>query len=228
MTKRLLRDHGIATPEFVLVEKPSDIAFVQMAMPLFAKPVAEGTSKGIGADAKITSRAQLTEVCERLLREHDQPVLVERYLPGRELTVGILGTGKHARAVAALEVRTVDATEPGIYTYLNKEEWQTRGIEYVVVRDALADAACAVSLEAWRALGCRDGGRVDLRQNDAGELEVMEVNPLPGMHPTHSDLPIMCGQIGMAYDELIGAIVESASERLDDGRIARRELLCAS
>ena len=65
-----------------------------------------------------------------------------------------------------------------------------------------------MALAAWRALGCRDGGRVDLRCDAAGQPQFLEVNPLAGLHPDHSDLPIICTLAGIPYDELIGRIVE--------------------
>ena len=70
-----------------------------------------------------------------------------------------------------------------------------------------------MALAAWRGLGCRDAGRVDLRA-DAGDIpNFMEVNPLAGMHPKHSDLPILCTLVGVTYRELINIIMESALSR---------------
>src|SRR5690606_36161307 len=80
-------------------------------------------------------------------------------------------------------------------------------------RQAAADAE-AISLQAWRGLNCRDAGRVDLRADAAGRLQVMELNPLPGLHPEHSDLPILCTMRNVSYRELIGGIMRSAEERL--------------
>ncbi|MCH5373902.1 MAG: D-alanine--D-alanine ligase, partial [Planctomycetes bacterium] len=70
-----------------------------------------------------------------------------------------------------------------------------------------------IALQAWRALGCRDAGRVDLRSDAYGRPHVLEINPLAGLHPTHSDLPMLCQQLGLAYEELIDRIVRSAMER---------------
>lgn len=213
VTKRVLRDAGVATPEFWVVESLADLAQVPDGSVLFAKPIAEGTSKGVGADARIETRAQLESVCRRLLDKFREPVLVERFLPGREVTVGVLGTGAKARTVAALEVILKDAAEPLVYTYKNKEECEEL-VEYRLADDAFARASEELALRAWRALGARDAGRVDLRANAAGGPEVIEINPLPGMHPEHSDLPILAGLAGMEYRALVEAIVASASERV--------------
>ena len=122
MTKRVIRDLGIPTPAFAVVESPEEIAGVQLPFPLFAKPIAEGTGKGVTAASKITSRAELEGVCLTLLETFRQPVLVEAFLPGREFTVGIIGTGAEAFAPAVLEVRFLEKAEQEVYSYINKED----------------------------------------------------------------------------------------------------------
>jgi D-alanine-D-alanine ligase len=213
-TKRVLRDAGLPTPRFVEVTAPADLAALDLRFPVFAKPVAEGTSKGIGADNKAADLPALREVCRRLLARYQQPVLVEEFLPGREFTVGILGTGPRARAIGALEVTVLGDGDREIQTFRNKEECE-RLMAYRLVTDPLAADGCVLALRAWRLLGCRDAGRVDLRADADGRLQILEINPLAGLHPNHSDLPMLCTQLGMDYVELISAIVDSARERLD-------------
>ena len=121
MTKRVVRDCGIPTPDFAVVETEADIAGVALPFPLFAKPVAEGTGKGVTPASRILDRDGLRTVCAALLRRYRQPVLVETYLPGREFTVGIVGTGAEAEALTAMEVILKDNAEPGAYSYVNKE-----------------------------------------------------------------------------------------------------------
>jgi D-alanine-D-alanine ligase len=72
----------------------------------------------------------------------------------------------------------------------------------------------AMAVAAWRALGCRDGGRMDIRCDGQGRPSFIEVNPLPGLHPQHSDLPILCGHAGIPYIDLIDHIVSSAGRRV--------------
>lgn len=213
MTKRVVRDLGIATPDFAVIETPADIARVKLPYPLFAKPVAEGTAKGIDARNKIKTPAELDAICRRLLSDYRQPVLVETYLPGREFTVGIVGTGEKARCVGTVEIVLLGTAEPEVYTYVNKEECEDR-VRYDLVRGEMADAAEALSLAAWRGLGCRDGGRVDVRADANGVMNFLEVNPLAGLHPAHSDLPIICTAARIPYVELIRMIVDSAIERV--------------
>jgi D-alanine-D-alanine ligase len=215
LTKRVLRDGGLPTPDFREVHAPADIDAIDLPFPLFCKPLAEGTGKGIDGASVVRTPDQLRATCERLLATFRQPVLVETYLPGRELTTGITGTGAAARVVGTMEVILNDRAEQGAYTYTNKEQCEDR-VEYrlVTAADPVVREAEAVSLAAWRLLGCRDGGRLDLRCDAAGHPQLMELNPLAGLHPEHSDLPIICNLIGLPFDELIGRIVDSAAARL--------------
>ncbi len=212
MTKRVLRDVGVPTPDFALVESPKDIERIRLPFPLFAKPVAEGTGKGVTPESKITSKEGLVRTCRRLLDEYRQPVLVETFLPGREFTVGILGTGDRARPVGVMEVELKAEAEKDVYSYVNKERCEELVI-YRLYDGPEAREAEDVSIRAWRGLGCRDGGRVDVRADAKGRINFMEVNPLAGLHPVHSDLPILWGLGGGKYLDLIRQIMESALER---------------
>jgi D-alanine-D-alanine ligase len=213
MTKRVIRDLGIPTPDFAVVETASDCGQVNLPFPLFAKPVAEGTGKGINASSKIGSKEVLRTVCEDLLRTFNQPVLVETYLSGKEFTVGVVGTGKSARAVGCIEVVLKGDAEPGSYSYWNKKMYEEL-VEYRLVEDGMAQKAVEVALASWTGLGCRDGGRVDLRADVNGLPHFLEVNPLAGLNPIISDLPILCAMKGMSYKELISQIMESALSRV--------------
>lgn len=213
MTKHVVHDLGIPTPEFTVVETTSDIDGVRLPFPLFAKPVAEGTGKGIDASSKIMTRKDLDSVCRNLLAAFDQPVLLEAFMPGREFTVGITGTGEDAEAVGAIEVLLRKDAEPGAYSYTNKKKFE-EFVEYRFVNDEIAQKAIEVSLAAWRGLGCRDGGRIDLRADAQGMPRFLEVNPLAGLNPLISDLPILCNLAGMSYEKLIGRIMESALRRV--------------
>ncbi|MBU2499179.1 MAG: D-alanine--D-alanine ligase [Proteobacteria bacterium] len=212
MTKHVIRDLGIPTPDFCVVEEISEVDRVDLPFPLFAKPVGEGTGKGISAASRIANRESLALVCRRLLKTFEQPVLIETFLPGREFTVGITGTGRHATAIGVIEVLLQEDAEPGSYSYTNKKEFE-KLVKYSLVEDLPAEKAKEVALAAWRGLGCRDGGRIDLRADAAGTPHFLEVNPLAGLNPNISDLPILCTLAGMTYRELIAKIMESALAR---------------
>ncbi len=213
VAKQVLLERGIPTPPFALVERAEDAARVDLPFPLFVKPVAEGTAKGIHARSKVADRTALAEECARVIATCRQPALVEAFLPGREVTVGITGTGEKAAAIGTLEVILKPLAEADSYTYKNKEYCEEL-CEYRLAGGPFAAEAERLSLAAWRALGCRDGGRIDLRAGPEGKLSVMEANPLPGLHPEHSDLPILCTKVGIPYPELIRRIVASAAERI--------------
>lgn len=215
LTKHVLRDLGIPTADFAVVESESDIGTVELPFPLFAKPVAEGTGKGVRPESKIQSRSELNSVCRELLAKYGQPAIVERFLPGREFTVGIVGTGRLAAAIGVLEVVLRREAERHAYSYVNKERCEEL-VEYRLAEDRTAKRARKLALAAWRGLGCRDAGRVDLRADASGMPNVMEVNPLPGLHPEHSDLPILCTLRGISYRELIAGIVHSAMDKVTE------------
>lgn len=212
MAKHVVRDLGIPTPDFAVVKSPADIARINLPYPLFAKPVAEGTGKGVTPTSKIREAAALDQVCRELLATYRQPVLVETYLPGREFTVGIVGNGETARAIGIMEVILLEKSEPEVYSYHNKEYCEEL-VEYRKVGDPEAQEAIAVALAAWHALDCQDGGRVDLRSDAAGRPNFIEVNPLAGLHPEHSDLCIIASKFNITYQELLGEIVQAAMRR---------------
>jgi D-alanine-D-alanine ligase len=214
MCKQVARASGIATPDFAVVASVVEAEAVDLPPPLFVKPVAEGTSKGIDDTSVVNDRAALVQRCADLLRRFAQPVLVERFLPGREFTVGILGTGGDATALGTLEVVLRATADAKVYSYRNKAQWQQLVDYRLLERGALRDAVESLALATWRCLGCRDAGRVDVRLDAAGEPALIEVNPLAGLTPGHSDLPILADLLGMEYRELIRAILACALKRL--------------
>jgi D-alanine-D-alanine ligase len=218
LTKTVLRAAGLPTPNWHVVREIADLNKFNLLFPVIAKPIAEGTGKGIDAASKVKDEASLQTACRRLLATYHEPVLVERFLPGREFTVGVLGTNRDAAAIGTLEVLLGPNAEPDVYSYNNKEQSEAL-MSYRLVRasdDPQVAQAEALALAAWRAVGGRDGGRLDLRCDAEGQPQLMEINPLAGLHPTHSDLPMLCTAVGMEYVELIERIVESARLRIAD------------
>ena len=213
MAKHVFRNIGIPTPDFVEISTIEEIDKLCLSYPLFAKPLAEGTGKGIDGNSKIHNKKELLTVCRRLLQTYKQSVLIETYLPGREFTVGIVGTGNKSRSVGIVEVILKDNAEQYAYSYVNKEQCEEL-VEYKPVNDELARQSEKIALTAWQGLGCRDAGRVDLRVDRNGVPNVMEINPLAGIHPKHSDLPIICTFYGISYVSLFELILDSAMERV--------------
>jgi len=213
MAKRVVRDAGVPTADFALIERIEDAAKIALPFPLFLKPVAEGSGKGVGARSKVEDTASLKRVAAELLARFDQPVLVETFLPGREFTVGILGTGRDAHVLGVTEIVPRRGYVGAGYGYENKDTGWEDKVEIVSASGHEAVAAGDVALAAWRALRCRDGGRVDTRCDGAGRPHFIEVNPLAGLRPEHSDLCFIADFAGLSYQGLIGAIMASFFKR---------------
>ncbi|MCA1755902.1 MAG: hypothetical protein LC649_00355 [Bacteroidales bacterium] len=213
MTKRVVRDAGIPTADFRVVNSPAETEDFDLQFPLFAKPLAEGTGKGIDGNSVISTPEELRDVVTDLLKRFNQPVLVEKFLSGREFTVGITGTGSNASPTGIMEIILNDKAEKEVYSYLNKEECDLY-VNYAAPEREIAERCEKVALDAWRLLECQDGGRVDIRCDERGNPNFIEVNPLAGLHPVHSDLPILSRLNGIPYTELIGRIMTSALEKL--------------
>lgn len=215
LAKTAVAREGIPTPTFAVVAREEDLLAHGLPYPVFVKPVAEGTGKGVTPASIVETPAALQQHGTELLRRYQQPVIIETFLPGREFTVSLLGTGPQARILGTLEIVLLEQAEPGVYSYVNKEFCESL-VEYRWVRpeedDEVARAE-AFALRAWRALECRDAGRIDLRSDGRGVPNFLEANPLAGLHPSHSDLPIVANAMGFPYLDIIRSIVDSAALR---------------
>lgn len=212
MTKRVVRDCGVPTPDFAVIEKIEDAAKIDLPFPLFLKPVAEGSGKGINAKSRVTNRDELKNTAADLLQKFGQPVLVETFLPGREFTVGITGTGPDAEVLGVSEIRQKENYVGHGYGFENKNYWEDK-VDIRLAEDEAAEAAGEVALAAWRALRCRDGGRIDIRNDAHGKPNFIEVNPLAGLRPDYSDLCFISNFKGIPYQALIGKIMEAFLKR---------------
>lgn len=216
MTKRIIRDAGINTPDFFIVRSEEDLALFPSSLkyPLFVKPVAEGTGKGISKKSQAGSSKGLQTVCRQLLKSYPGGLLAEEYLPGREFTVGITGTGTKSKAVGIMEIVYSHTDAGNIYSLNTKTNYEEL-VTYALPEQEVYDACADLALRAWNLLGCRDGGRIDIRYDRNGDPSFVEVNPLAGLDPVHSDLPILAYRHGYTYSGLIREIMESALERIN-------------
>ena len=218
MTKRVIASHGLRTAPFAVVERANDLARIDLPFPLFAKPAFEGSSMGIRATSRVTDERALAAEVTRLLRDYAQPVLVETFLPGAELTVGVLGNGTGAWALGTMEITPRDGnTADFVYGLETKRDFRRAVTYHSPARTASLAAVFQserIAVEAFQALGCRDVARVDFRLDAAGLPNFVEINPLPGLSPTTSDLVILANLVGETFESLIGRIVEAALRRL--------------
>jgi D-alanine-D-alanine ligase len=224
--KETLSFHGIPTPRFAVVENLADLdeRTFSLELPLFIKPLHEGSSKGITDGNLCRDRDHLLAQTKFLLENYHQPVLVEEYLPGQEFTCGVLGNGDEA-TVLPLVGMNFEALPKGalpIYSYDAKFVWDRpeRPLEIfqcpAKISRELQSAIERVVLDAYRVLGCRDWARIDVRLDGAGNPNVLEVNPLPGILPDPADnscLPKAARAAGIGYDELIQSCLRFAAAR---------------
>jgi D-alanine-D-alanine ligase len=213
LTKLVLKESGIRTAPFKVIHKPEDINQISLDFPLFIKPVAEGTSKGIDGYSIIENPLQLKKSTAYLLEKFNQPVLVETFLPGREFTVGILGSGDDCKAIGAMEILLNEHTPHPIYSYTVKKDWE-KYASYKIAEDQVAQECVETAEKVWKLIKAKDAGRIDFRVDAQGKPNFIEVNPLAGLNPTYSDLPILAGLKGIEYDQLIEGIMKSALSRI--------------
>ncbi|HUU24071.1 MAG TPA: hypothetical protein VMW68_00685 [Methyloceanibacter sp.] len=223
MAKRLVRAAGVPTPEFAVAGTADDVADWD-AFPAFVKPLAEGTGKGCEAGSLVHDRHGLDQAVALITGRFQQPALVERFLSGREFTVGIVGNGTQTRVLGVCEILLKAEAEANIYSLHNKELCEDL-VTYARADDAEALLAGIRALAAYKALDCRDAGRIDFRSDENGEPYFLEANPLAGLHPGHSDLPILAAQNGIAFVALIGMILDAGLARYDLQRPGGERLL---
>ncbi len=212
VAKRLVRDAGVPTAAFAVVERPDDARKIGVGFPAFVKPLAEGTGKGCAGRSRVVNASELEREAARLIAAFAQPVIVETYLPGREFTVGIVGTGASAEIIAVMELLVGASYDGGVYGFVNKQDFGPH-LALKLADDPEAKLAGTRALAAYRALGCRDVGRVDLRSAVRGGPQFLEVNPIPGLTPGFSDLAMLTEMAGRSYDWLIRRILAEAAGR---------------
>lgn len=233
-TKEILSHHRVPTAPFLLLESVDDVQRLLRGgtdltapselMPLFVKPVHEGSSKGITERNFVRSAAELEAQTVALLETYEQPVLVEEFLPGAEFTCGVLGNGAGARVlpIVGMDFGALPDGAIPIYGFEAKWVWDRpdRPLDIfecpAPVPDALREAIEKVVLRAYRVLGCRDWSRVDVRLDADGVPNVVEVNPLPGILPDPADnscLPKAARAAGLGYAALIQSCLHHAAER---------------
>lgn len=237
MTKRVLAYHRLPTPPFQVFERISEPLDPDMEFPLFVKPSREGTGMGVSADSIVNSEEQLRQQLRRLFERYDQSVLVERFIEGREVTVGMLGNltspvawrlpddeeaprisrGLHFFPPLEVDMSRYPAEEAGVYTSRIKTEW-AEDFHYLCPAPLTAEEVEELNwltAATFRVTGCLDVARVDFRldANDNNKPYILEINPLPGLNPGYSDLCIEAQAGGWTYEELVNGILDEAIER---------------
>ncbi|AKU91101.1 D-alanine--D-alanine ligase family protein [Vulgatibacter incomptus] len=229
LAKRMVRTHGILTPQYFLMQTGKEKLPRDLRWPLMVKPVAEGSSKGVISKSVCDTEAELREVARELAAKYRQHVLVEEYILGREFTVGLLGE-RRPRALPPMEIVFLDKSMKNpIYSFEMKQDWDAR-IRYdtpAQVDDKTRRKLEECARDAFVALGCRDVARIDFRMDDHGRIYFLECNPLPGLTPGWSDLVLISQAAGMDYRTLIGEILSGAIRRYKERVRERRAMITA-
>ena len=239
MTKRILTYHALPTPAFQVFERPNEPLNSDLLFPLFAKPSRQGTGMGISPQSIVHDESQLRTQVRRLLEEYREPVLVERFIDGRDVTVGMVGNlvapvawrvpedEEAPRIVRGLQflppleigLGEYAEGEAGLYTYHAKVDLVDQ-LTYICPAQVDADQVEELNWLAaavFRVTGCLDVARVDFRLDsaDGDRPYILEINPLPGLSPGTSDLVIEAEAAGISHPELINLILDQALERYD-------------
>lgn len=218
MAKRVLAFHGLPTPPFQVFEDPEAAVDPVLSYPLFAKPVGEGTGMGITGDSVVRNEGELRRQLRWLIETYRQPALVEHYVEGREITVGLLGNDQpYVLPPLEVDFSTCPAEDRGVYTSSIKSQFYDLPRYWcpAPLSQEQAEEVCRLAVASFRALDCLDVARVDFRL-DAHDLEkpyILEVNPLPGLSPGISDLVMQAEAASIGYGELINSILGAALER---------------
>jgi D-alanine-D-alanine ligase len=218
--RRLLRSHGVAVPRGQVFAPGADLEAIRRLPRLpytaIVKPAWEGSSKGIRGKCVVDTPGELADALEARADQR-QPLLVEEFIAGEELTVGVVGNDP-PRVVGVLRVVPLQANERFVYSLEVKRDYANQ-VRYECPPRLDAShlhAVEAAALLVYRALGCRDVARIDFRLRD-GVPYFLEVNPLPGLNPITSDLVIMAREGGLGYEGVIRAILDAALARCGSG-----------
>ncbi len=216
--KHLFRAAGIPTPAFQVVTRPETSLDPALRFPLIVKPNREGSAKGIWASSVVATPAEAARQVERVLAQYDQPVLIEEFIEGTELTVGLLGDD--VLPVLEIDFSSCEGSGERFYSWRMKE-YQGDHTQRLTptfwcparLAPAVVARVQAAARRAHEAIGCRDLSRVDVRLSADGTPYVLEVNPLPGLDPDDSNYPVMARAAGLDHPALLERLVQLAAAR---------------
>lgn len=217
MTKIVVASAGVRVPRSITAESIADLENAEFPLPAILKLRWEGSSMGMRRNSKVNTREEMLSVGKWLLETYARPIMIEEFVPGKEITVAVVGNGHEARVYASLLIEHVSVPpEDFVYSLEVKHNWRDE-ISYTAnppMDEKTKEELESSALAAYRVLGCRDVSRLDFRLGKDGTPCFLEVNPLPGLNPTHSDLWIMTDQLGIPYHELVGEILGAGMRRL--------------
>ena len=209
VTKMILRQHDLPTPEFVVLNSP-DSSVPELKYPMIVKPKGEAVSFGLRV---VQNEAEMREAVGTVYEAYRQPVLVEQFIEGREINVGLLGNNP-PEAFAPVEL-VWESEGPHIYTYEDKTGRSGRVISPkcpAPLSEALTQRAQMLARDAFQAIGCYDCARVDMRLDKDDQLYILEINSLPSLGE-HGSYLVGAAHAGLDFPAFINRLVEVASAR---------------
>ena len=216
LTKKLLKLAGIPTPEWHMINNPEELkgtTWESFPFPAIVKPAYEGSSKGIHPNSLVDSMEQVNGKVNDMLELYRQPVLVEQFIDGEEVTVGMLGNSP-PKVLGMMSILPRKQNNRFVYTVEVKRDWKNL-VDYECptrLKEATTKMIADYSLKTFEMLGCRDFSRIDFRVSADGKPYMLEINPLPGLGD-YSDLIIMAVKLGWKHEELIASVFNAALER---------------
>jgi D-alanine-D-alanine ligase len=216
-TKALALNNGVRTPPFYVIRNFDEMKSCKLEFPVIAKLPYEGSSKGLRQDSVAHSQAELDRVVEFLLREYRQPVIVEKFIAGKEIDIPIIGTApKKAFGIVGITLNdSLDLGDKFLTSSIVKDD--AYGFRYPLDGEFLEEAERSALL-VYNLVECNDFGRVDMRIDDAGAPYFLEINPYPFLG-THSSFNAIATANGLGYTGMIGLIFESALRRYNAGKM---------
>ncbi|MBI4304009.1 MAG: ATP-grasp domain-containing protein [Chloroflexi bacterium] len=217
LTKKLVAMSGIRTPKWLMLASPQQLGkadWGSLSFPVFLKPAYEGSSKGIRLSSKFDTPEQAALAASELIERYQQPVMVEEFIAGDEVTVGVIGNSP-TKIMGIMRVVPRENGAYFVYSLEVKRDWE-RLVEYECPAKLKANTLQEItenSLKAFEVLGCRDFSRVDFRVDREGKPYFLEINPLPGLNPKSGDYVIMAKKMGWSYEALLSAILDAAIQR---------------
>jgi D-alanine-D-alanine ligase len=216
LTKKLLNLEGIPTPEWRMINNRRELketTWEGFPFPAIVKPAFEGSSKGIHPNSLVDSVEEAIRTVTEMLELYRQPVLVEQFIDGEEVTVGILGNSP-PKVLGLMSILPRKQSNRFVYTVEVKRDWKNL-VDYecpAQLKEATTKKIAAYSLKVFEMLGCRDFSRIDFRVSADGIPYMLEINPLPGLGD-YSDLIIMAVKLGWKHEDLIASVFNAALER---------------
>lgn len=216
LSKKLVAATGISTPQWLVIaneEELSQASWDKFPFPAIIKPSYEGSSKGICLDSIVNNLEQAFRTVRKLLADYRQPVMVEGFITGDEITVGLIGNSP-PKVLGLMRIMPRNKEAHFVYSLEVKRDWKAM-VDYecpALIEEKILNKLADSSIKVFKALECHDFARLDFRVSHDGEPYFIEINPLPGLG-TYSDLVIMAIKMGWTHETLITAVLDTALER---------------